>query len=71
MISNACGAFCFVSLWYPFLQLAGIIMGIISLCMGVKRTGIKGLVFSIVSILLPLIFHCTVFLLAGEGGLLI
>jgi len=63
-----------VTFYLPFLMFSifapvlGIIVGIISLCIGVKRIGKLGMILSIAAISLPIIFVLTVITIFATGA---
>ena len=57
-----------ISLFGP---IAGITVGIVSLCKGKKRIGSLGVVLSSIAVALPIIFVATILLAASTGAFII
>lgn len=64
-------SFLFLFIAVVMLPLAGIMMGVVSLCLGKQRSGILGLVLSVFASALPILAVLTVILLTSTGIMVI
>lgn len=57
----------FGSWWGAVFQFIGIIIGISALCMGKKRIGTTGIIYSIIAIIWPFLWWCLIWSLYRHG----